>query len=58
MEKRFGVATETLTGQTGDFEVMAESAPVFSKRSLGRFPLDGEVESALVKLLSQKAGDY
>jgi len=37
-------------GAAGDFEVTADGKPVFSKRSLGRFPEPGEVEGLLNKL--------
>lgn len=34
-------------GATGDFEVKLDGRPVFSKRSLGRFPNTGEVEELI-----------
>lgn len=34
-------------GATGDFEVSLDGRRIFSKKSLGRFPEKGEVESLL-----------
>jgi len=37
----------------GDFEVMLGNQPVFSKRKLGRFPDEGEVEGLLKQMLGK-----
>jgi hypothetical protein len=34
-------------GGSGQFDVVADGTPVFSKRELGRFPADGEVTRLL-----------
>ncbi len=38
----------------GVFEVKAGDQLLFSKKALGRFPEEGEVEAELAKLLSRK----
>jgi hypothetical protein len=41
-------------GATGDFEVLFEGKPVFSKRAANRFPDSGEVEAAIKQLIKTK----
>jgi selT/selW/selH-like putative selenoprotein len=41
-----------MVGQTGDFEVKVDGRPVFSKQSQRRFPLVGEVEELVKKLVA------
>ena len=43
MDREFGTSTTLIKGANGDFEVVVDGDLVFSKRSLGRFPDDGEV---------------
>jgi len=47
LEKRYGVPVEMIPSGGGVFEVVADGDLVFSKKSLGRFPEDGEVEATL-----------
>jgi selT/selW/selH-like putative selenoprotein len=42
---------ELVKGQDGVFEVTLDGTLVFSKRSLGRFPEPGEVETSLASEL-------
>jgi selenoprotein W-related protein len=39
-----------IAGSGGVFEIIADSKPVFSKKALGRFPEDGEVEKLIEDL--------
>jgi selenoprotein W-related protein len=41
------VTSELVASGGGVFEVMVDGRTVFSKRSLGRFPDDGEVEELI-----------
>lgn len=38
-------------GRTGQFDVIADGALIYSKSQTGRFPVEGEVEEALAKLI-------
>jgi selT/selW/selH-like putative selenoprotein len=42
-----GFDAETISGETGQFDVRADGRLVFSKEDAGRFPEDGEVRAAL-----------
>jgi selenoprotein W-related protein len=42
-----GFEAEAIPGGKGQFDVVADGRPVFSKRETGRFPEDGEVLEAL-----------
>jgi len=44
MKKTFGAEVELISSSGGVFEVIAEDSLIFSKKGLGRFPEDGEVE--------------
>jgi len=37
------VDSELIAGSGGVFEITVDGAKLFSKKALGRFPLDGEV---------------
>jgi predicted Rdx family selenoprotein len=39
-------------GTSGQFDVIADGRIVFSKKQAGRFPLEGEVEGRIEKLLA------
>jgi selenoprotein W-related protein len=43
LKNHFGLEAELLASHGGVFEVSVDGKVVFSKRSLGRFPNDGEV---------------
>ena len=43
MDREFGTSTHLIKGANGVFEVVVDGDLVYSKRSLGRFPDDGEV---------------
>ncbi len=43
MKKALGADTELVASGGGVFEISVDGNLVFSKRSLGRFPEDGEV---------------
>jgi selT/selW/selH-like putative selenoprotein len=43
LDREFGTSTRLIRGANGDFEIVVDGELVFSKRSLGRFPDDGEV---------------
>jgi selenoprotein W-related protein len=47
LEHEFGTTVELIKGKDGVFEVTVDGDLVFSKRSLGRFPNDGEVAEAI-----------
>jgi hypothetical protein len=42
-----GFDAEAIPGGKGQYDVLADGRPVFSKQELGRFPEDGEVLSLL-----------
>jgi selenoprotein W-related protein len=43
LKDKLGVESELVASHGGVFEVRADGKLVFSKKSLGRFPEDGEV---------------
>ena len=47
MDREFGTSTRLIKGANGVFEVIVDDELVFSKKSLGRFPDDGEVAAAI-----------
>ncbi len=49
MEKKFGADTEIIESRGGVFEVELEGKLLFSKKKLGRFPEEGEIESLVKK---------
>jgi hypothetical protein len=51
LESRFGEKVEIAEGSRGQFDVLADNTPLFSKHDAGRFPNPGEVEerAALLK---------
>ena len=51
MKERFDLDSELVDGSGGVFEVAFDSRPVFSKKQLGRFPDNGEVEAVVADLL-------
>ena len=52
IEKQLGKRPELIRGKDGVFEVELDGELVYSKKSTGRFPEPGEVESALAERLS------
>lgn len=51
MKEQFDLDTELVDGGGGVFEVALDGHTVFSKKQLGRFPNNGEVEHAVSELL-------
>ena len=49
LKSRFGEKVEVKPGKTGQFDVVVDGKVVFSKGSVGRFPLDNEVEEIFAK---------
>jgi selT/selW/selH-like putative selenoprotein len=47
LDREFGTSTRLIKGSNGVFEVIVDGDLVFSKRSLARFPDDGEVAQAI-----------
>ena len=47
IEKQFGVKAELIKGSGGVFEVSLNNSLIFSKKELGRFPNENEVENIL-----------
>jgi len=47
LRQELGANVELITGSGGVFEVIADGKKVFSKKTLGRFPNDGEIVSLL-----------
>ena len=47
MDQELGTSTRLIKGENGVFEVVVDGELVFSKRSLGRFPDDGEVAKSI-----------
>jgi selenoprotein W-related protein len=43
IKERFRIEPELVRGNGGVFEIIVDGVAVFSKRSLGRFPEEGEV---------------
>ena len=51
LEKRCGIGAKLVKSQGGAFEVSWGNGLLFSKKKLGRFPVPGEVEEVLARLL-------
>jgi selenoprotein W-related protein len=47
IQQKFGIEPQLIKGRSGVFEVQLNDELVFSKKSLGRFPEDGEVSQTL-----------
>jgi selenoprotein W-related protein len=47
LDREFSTETRLIEGSNGVFEVVVDGELVFSKRSLGRFPDNGEVATAI-----------
>jgi hypothetical protein len=50
LKSRFDEDAHLTPGKSGQFDVIADGIMIFSKSTVGRFPLDGEVEEAFAKL--------
>ena len=49
LKKHLGVAATLTAGSGGVFDVTVDGAVVFSKKSVGRFPEEGEIVGLLAK---------
>jgi selenoprotein W-related protein len=49
LKKHLGVAATLTAGSGGVFEVTVDGALIFSKKSVGRFPEEGEVVGLLAR---------
>jgi len=47
LKKEFGAEVELISSDGGVFEIVVDGKNIFSKKSLNRFPDDGEIVSAL-----------
>ena len=47
IERQFGIKAELIKGMGGVFEVKFNNSMIFSKKELGRFPNEKEVENIL-----------
>ena len=47
IEKQFGVKAELIKGSGGVFEVSLNNSLIFSKKDLGRFPNENEIEDLI-----------
>jgi len=47
LDQEFQTSTRLIKGANGVFEVIVDGDLVFSKKSLGRFPNDGEVADSI-----------
>ena len=47
IQSKFGVKSKLIKGQGGVFEVTLNNSLIFSKKELGRFPNENEVEEIL-----------
>jgi predicted Rdx family selenoprotein len=47
IRSRFGIEVKITPGQIGQFDVVVDGTPIFSKHQVGRFPNEGEVERQL-----------
>lgn len=47
IERKFGVKGKLIKGQGGVFEVTLNNSLIFSKKELGRFPNENEIEKIL-----------
>ena len=52
LKDRFGIDVDLIKGRDGVFEVVHDGDLIYSKRSIGRFPEDGEVEGLLQERLA------
>ncbi|MCL5043719.1 MAG: Rdx family protein [Deltaproteobacteria bacterium] len=54
LKSHFGAQVKLTPGRSGQFDVLVDGRLVFSKASVGRFPLEGEVEQAVTALKAGK----
>jgi len=54
IESRFGQKVDIAEGSRGQFDVLADSQLLFSKKDAGRFPQPGEVEERFALLKDGK----
>ena len=47
IEKQFGAKAELIKGSGGVFEVSLNNSLIFSKKELGRFPNENEIEDLI-----------
>ena len=47
IESKFGIKTELIKGTGGVFEVSLNNSLIFSKKDLGRFPNENEIEDLI-----------
>ena len=47
IEKQYGVTAELIQGTGGVFEVSFNNSLLFSKKQLGRFPIENEIEDLI-----------
>jgi len=47
IQRQFGVEAQLIEGSGGVFEVTLNNSLIFSKKKLGRFPHDNEIEDIL-----------
>ena len=47
IEKQYGVTAELIQGTSGVFEVSFNNSLLFSKKELGRFPNENEIEDLI-----------
>ncbi|MCH9650404.1 MAG: Rdx family protein [Deltaproteobacteria bacterium] len=52
IQEKFGITATLIKGRGGAFEVKLDEQLLYSKKSTGRFPDSGEVETAVQDLLS------
>jgi len=49
LKARFSADVAIKPGRTGQFDVLIDNELIFSKATVGRFPVDGEVEEIIAK---------
>ena len=47
--KKYGIESELVSGNKGDFEVAVDGKKIFSKQKLSRFPEPGEISKIIEK---------
>jgi len=52
IQERFDIAPRLIKSKGGAFEVHLDGKLVFSKKTIGRFPDEGEIEDAMGEQLS------
>ena len=54
LKKDYGLESELISGERGDFEVTVDGTKIFSKQKMLRFPESGEISKIIKKWILRK----